>query len=241
MLNLIISLLVSTVVAVCINTFAGVHVWVAAGVSLAVFTVLYIVTTRVVMKKIAVLMDSAQRDLQAGRPEKAIKTLESGFKYSNWQFYIKPQINAQIGTIYYMQRNFTKAFDYLQKGFVRHWVAMAMLGITYMKRNKTTEMINTFEKATTGSRKEPMVWNLYAYCLEKVGDTEKAIAVMEKGLKKTGGDERLEANLEALREGRKMKMKGYGDMWYQFHLEKPGALVKKQTRAVQGRRKIVRR
>lgn len=241
MLNLIISLLVSTVVAVCVNTFAGVHVWVAAGVSLAVFTVLYIVTTRVVMKKIAVLMDSAQRDLQAGRPEKAIKILESGFKYSNWQFYIKPQINAQIGTIYYMQRNFTKAFDYLQKGFVRHWVAMAMLGITYMKRNKTTEMINTFEKATTGSRKEPMVWNLYAYCLEKVGDTEKAIAVMEKGLKKTGGDERLEANLEALREGRKMKMKGYGDMWYQFHLEKPGALVKKQTRAVQGRRKIVRR
>ncbi len=64
---------------------------------------------------------------------------------------------------------------------------------------------------------------------------------MEKGLKKTGGDERLEANLEALKAGRKMKMRAYGDMWLQFHLEKPGSLVKEQSRSVMGRRKIVRR
>jgi hypothetical protein len=38
-----------------------------------------------------------------------------------------------------------------------------------------------------------------------------------------------------------MKMKGYGDLWLQFHLEKPGTLIKQQTKAVQGRRKIVRR
>ena len=67
------------------------------------------------------------------------------------------------------------------------------------------------------------------------------MSVLEKGIKKTGGDERLQANLEALREGKKMKMNGYGDMWYQFHLEKQGAVIKQQTKAVQGRRKIVRR
>jgi hypothetical protein len=38
-----------------------------------------------------------------------------------------------------------------------------------------------------------------------------------------------------------MKMRAYGDMWLQFHLEKPGNLVKEQSRSVMGRRKIVRR
>ncbi|HEX9874981.1 MAG TPA: hypothetical protein VGA43_11500, partial [Deferrimonas sp.] len=70
---------------------------------------------------------------------------------------------------------------------------------------------------------------------------EKAIAAMEKGIKKCGGDEHLEANLQALRVGNRMRMQDYGDMWYQFHLEKPGALIKQQTKAIQGRRKIVRR
>ncbi len=193
------------------------------------------------MKKVSTLMEVAQRDIQANRPEKAVKTLESGFKYANWQFYVKGQINAQIGMILFLKRDFSGAFEYLQKGFVRHWVAMGMLGVCYMKRNKAGKMIETFDKATAANRKEPLLWNLYAYCLEKIGERDKAIGVLEKGLKKASGDERLQANLEALRQGKKMKMQPYGDLWYQFHLEKPGALIKKQTKAMQGRRKIVRR
>ena len=38
-----------------------------------------------------------------------------------------------------------------------------------------------------------------------------------------------------------MKMQDYGDVWYQFQLEKQGALIRKHTKAMQGRRKIVRR
>ena len=69
----------------------------------------------------------------------------------------------------------------------------------------------------------------------------KAVAILEKGLKKTGGNEAVETNLKALQEGRKMKMRMFGDLWYQFHLEKPGDLLRQQTKMVQGRRKIVRR
>jgi hypothetical protein len=36
-------------------------------------------------------------------------------------------------------------------------------------------------------------------------------------------------------------MQGYGDLWLQFQLEKQGAMIRKQTKAMQGRRKIVRR
>ncbi len=242
MLNLGISLLLSILVTLLLYTLAGVNIWITSLVSLAVFTVCYLLLTRHMMKKVSVLMEVAQRDLQAGRVEKAVKTLESGFKYAPWQFFIRPQINAQIGTILYMKRDFAQAFDYLAKGFVRHWVAMGMLGICYMKKNKSAQMISSFEKAVSANRKEPLLWNLYALCLEQIGEKAKAIAVLQKGIKKVGGDERLEENLEALREGRKMKMKGYGDLWYQFHLEKPGALIKQQTKAMTGRRKtIIRR
>jgi tetratricopeptide (TPR) repeat protein len=240
MLNLLISLLVSSIVAVALSTLAGLDYWIAILASLAVFTAVYVLLIRYVMKKITALMETAQRDIQAGRTEKAIKTLQSGYKYSNWQFYIKGQINSQIGMILYLKRDFTEAFEYLQKGFVRHWMAMGMLAICYMKRNKAGKMIETFDKAVTVSKKEPLLWNLYAYCLEKVGEKEKAISVLEKGLKKIS-DERLQANLEALKEGRKMKMKAYGDLWYHFHLESQGAMIKQQTKAIQGRRKIVRR
>jgi tetratricopeptide (TPR) repeat protein len=240
MLNLAISLIVSSIVAVALSILAGLDYWIAILASLAVFTAVYVLLIRYVMKKISALMETAQRDIQAGRTEKAIKTLQSGFKYSNWQFYIKGQINAQIGMILYLKRDFAEAFEYLQKGFVRHWVAMGMLAICYMKRNKTSKMIETFDKAVTVTKKEPLLWNLYAFCLDKVGEKEKAVSVLEKGLKKIA-DERLQANLEALKEGRKMKMKAFGDLWYQFHLEKPGAIIKQQTKAIQGRRKIVRR
>ena len=124
---------------------------------------------------------------------------------------------------------------------MRHWVAMAMLGIIQMKRNQPKKMIATFDKTVAGTRKEPLLWSLYAFCLDKISDRNKAVSVMEKGLKKVGGDELMSSNLEALKSGGKMKMQGYGDLWLQFQLEKQGAMIRKQTKAMQGRRKIVRR
>jgi len=241
MYNLLISLLFGAAVAIPVDVFTPLAPWIPPLIGMGVFAVLYLLLTRRVMKKVGQLAETAQRDLQGGRPEKAIKTLESGLKYGSWQFYVKPQLNAQIGTVYYLKRDFAKAFEYLQKAFVRHWVAMGMLAICYMKRNKVDKMTLTFEKAVSASRKEVFLWNLYAYCLDHVGQTSKAKDILRKGLKKAGNDERLQDSLDALEEGKKMKMTAYGDLWYQFHLEKPGTLIKQQTKMAQGRRKIVRR
>lgn len=241
MYNLLISFFLSTTVAVLLHTLAGLDLWIATPVSVLVFMGAYFLLTRYFMKKVGELMESAQRDIQAGRVDKAIKTLQEGYRYGKWQIYVKSNIDAQIGTMLYLKRDFSAAFDYLQKGFVRQWVAMGMLGICYMKRNKPGKMIETFDKATAASKKEPLLWNLYAFCLDHVGEKQKAIAVMEKGLKKTKDDAQLKANLELLKEGKKMRMLDYGDIWYQFHLEKQGTLVKQQTKLMQGRRKIVRR
>lgn len=241
MFNILISTLAGVALGAGLYFGTGLSLWIAAIAGFVLFTALYLLMMRHFMNKIVALMEQSQRELQGRHIERAIKTLEKGYQFASWQLYVKEQINSQIGTVHYLNRNFAEAFTFLQKGFMRHWVALCMLAICYMKRNKTKEMIAAFDKAVAAGKKEPIAWAVYAFCLEKVGQRDTAISVLEKGLKKTGNDTNLQSNLEDLRAGERMRMKGYGDMWYQFHLDKPGALVKKQTKAVQGRRKIVRR
>lgn len=238
MLNMLISFACSALSSALMMRFVSDNMWIAVAISAVVFIVVFMVLTKIVMKKVSAVMEVAQRDMMANRGDKAIAELQNGLKYGPWQMYVKQQINSQIGTIHYLKRNFKEAVPYLEKGFVRNWVSTSMLAITYMKKNKLSKMVETFEKALSGSRKEPMVYAVYAFCLDYVGERNKAIELLKKGVKKTG-DERLQDNITSLEAGKKMKMKSYGDMWYQFHLEKQGAIIKKQTKAMAGRRKQV--
>ncbi len=241
MLSLLIALAAGVAVTIPL-LFAPMHAALAVIIGTVVFAGIYAVILRQVMLKLNAAVEAAQKSLAANHVEKAVRSLEDiQKKFSRWQFFVKQQMNSQIGSIFYLKREFGKAFDYLNQGFSRHWVGMAMLAICYMKRNQTGKMIETFDKAVALSRKEPVLWSVYAFCLEKVGDRDKAIQVMERGLKKVGSDELMTENLEALREGKKMRMQPYGDLWFQFHLEKTGTLLRMQTKAIQGRRKIVRR
>ncbi|WP_321372217.1 hypothetical protein [uncultured Desulfuromusa sp.] len=92
----------------------------------------------------------------------------------------------------------------MEKGFVRNWVSTSMLAITYMKKNKTGKMVETFGKAISGNRKEPMVYAVYAFCMDRVGERTKAIEILKKGIAKTS-DERLQENMDLLESGKKMK------------------------------------
>jgi hypothetical protein len=239
MLNFLISIACSVLTTALLMRFVTENLWIAMAVSILVFAAVFILISRIVMKKMGELMEVAQRDVMANRTEKAIATMKSALKFGPWQVYAKQQINSQIGSILYMKREFHEALPYLENGFVRNWMSMAMLGISYMKKNKLKKMTETFETAIQGARKESMLYALYAFCLEKSNERAKAIAVLEKGLKKIPGDERLQENIELLKAAKRMKMKGYGDLWYQFHLEKPGAIIKKQTKMMTGRRKQV--
>ena len=242
MLSTFIALAVGALFGFALHFTTSLHPVVPSIAGVVVFSIIYVVILKKIMARINAAMDAVQKDIAANRPDAAIHKLEAvQKKYEHWQFYIKKQMNAQIGMVYYLRRDFSKAYDYLKVGFVRHWVAMAMLAIIYMKRNQPKKMISTFDRAVAATRKEPLLWSLYAFCLEKIGDRNKAVSVMEKGLKKIGNDELMSANLVALKAGGKMKMQGYGDLWHQFQLEKQGDLIRKHTKAMQGRRKMVRR
>ena len=239
MLNILISFACSALTSALMIRFVTTNQWIVGGAALVVFFAVFLLIARLVMKKLGDVMQQAQRDVMANRSDKAVRDLQTAMKFNLWQFYIKQQINSQIGSIYYIKRDFNDAIPYLEKGFVRHWAAMSMLAVSYMKKNKPEKMKETFEKTIAGSRKEPMVYALFAYCLDHIHDRAQAIEVLKKGIKKTNGDERLKENVDLLEAGKRMKMKGFGDMWYQFHLEKQGAIIKKQTKAMTGRRKQV--
>jgi len=211
--------------------------WGSLMIALVVFLGVFVLFSRITMKKVSAAIEAAGRDLQGQRFEKAIRELKDALQYGKWQIYVEGQLNSQIGMIYYMKRDFSNAFPFLEKSFFKNWVAMGMLGICYMKRQKKDKMIETFEKALQWSSKESLFWNLYAYCLVECGDTGKAKEAMEKGLKKLPGDIHIKENLENLQQNRKMKMRHFGDMWYQFHLESMAALQKHQMSAMGGRMK----
>ena len=241
MYNALISAAVAVVVFVGLMLAVGTW-WIAALVSPLVAMLVFFLISRIIMKKVMAVMETANRDLQGQRVDKAITELKSAFVYGKWQMYVTGQLNAQIGMIYYMKRDFGKAFPYLEKSFFKNWVAMGMLAVSYMKRSKPEKMRETFEKTVQWSSKESLLWNLYAYCLTEIGDTGKAKEVLERGLKKLPGDEHLKGNLALLSEGKKMKMRGFGDMWFQFHLESIGAIQKHHAAAMGGsKRRIIRK
>jgi len=209
--------------------------WGSLMIALVIFLGVFVLFSRITMRKVSAAIEAAGKDLQGQRFEKAIRELKDALQYGKWQIYVGGQLNAQIGMIYYMKRDFSNAFPYLEKAFFKNWAAMGMLGICYMKRQKKDKMIATFEKALQWSSKESLFWNLYAYCLVECGETGKAKEALERGLKKMPGDTNIKDNLENLQQGRKMKMRHFGDMWYQFHLESVAALQKHQMAAMGGR------
>lgn len=243
MYNLLISIGVFALIMIALLLTTDLPVWGVILIALPFMAASFLLIARMVLKKINAIMEAAGRDIQGQRIEKAVRTLQEALRFGKWQFSVTGQVHSQIGMIYYMKRDFSNAFPHLQKSFAKNWIAMGMLAVSYMKRNRKDMMIRTFEKAVQWSPKETLLWNLYAYCLNECGDTEKAVKVLERGLKKIPGEERIRSNLESLREGKKMKMKSFGDMWLQFHLERQSVVMKQQAAAMGGmaRRKIIRK
>lgn len=253
MYNIIISLVLALVTYAVLAFAASLAWWIAMIAAVAVMLGSFVLISRIVMKKVEAVLSGAMKDLQTQRVtskemqvqlvDRAIRELHEAMKFEKWQVYVGGQVNASIGMLYYIKRDFASAFPYLQKGFFKNWVTMGMLAITYLKKNKKDKMKETFEKAVLGSPKESLLWALYAYCLCEAGEQEKAKEVLEKGLKKIANDEQLAFNLALVKDGKKMKMTGYGEMWYQFHLESTANIQKQQMASMAGgmRRKVVRR
>lgn len=229
MITLAIALAIGIAVTLAFGSlFGGIGFGLIPGVVVMIGVWIYM--GRRIGKRIEALMMRFQEELQpkgaAMKPDpkridRAVSILQEGYKFRHWHLMIAQQIDGHIGWAYFSAKRFDDAQPYLEKATGRHWIAKSMLAVLFFKRKQYDDMKRVFDKSVRWARKESFYWNLWAYCLWKSKDRDGAIDVLSKGLEVLENDERLEANRLALQKNKKMKMRGWDTMWYQFHLDTP--------------------
>ena len=172
----------------------------------------------------------AQKHMQGGRKELALKTLREGFALGSWHPMVGPQLRVQTGLLQYAMGDLEAAEDDLKRAWRWPWQSRAYLACIYFRRREEASMRKAFEVAAGVGDKEGVLWTVYAYCLAQLDHKDEAIKVLERGLKKLPGDAKLRANIELLREGKKLKTQAYGDQFNVFLLEGEAAVLPRAAR-----------
>jgi tetratricopeptide (TPR) repeat protein len=222
MYNILISIACGLVVAAGIRFGTNLG-WTASIVpGFLALVVVYFIVARRTAKKLEGIFLAAQKDLQSQKFDKGIQTLQAGFALAPWQVLVASQLHAQLGWILYaLKQDVDAALPHLRKSFSGHWLARTMLGVALYRKHDLNGMKDAFEKTVSSSKKEGLAWSTYAWCLEKEGRHQEAIAVLGRGAAANVTDEKLRSSLQALQNGKKLKLgKLYGEQWFQFHLER---------------------
>jgi len=222
MYNLLISLAIGLAVgaALALGTEFGLVAAILPGVLAA--SVCYFVLARRSWKKLEALFENVQREVQAQKLDKAVQTLQGGFALAPWQFLVAAQLHSNIGILLYVRQDTDAALPHLEKSFARNWIARGMLAATRYRRRDLEGAKKIFEDAVRASKKEGILWSLYAWVLEKEGLHEEAIRVLGRAVAANAKDEKLKASLQSLQNGKKLKLgKVYSEQWFQFMLERP--------------------
>ena len=231
MLNLIFSILAGAA-AWGISLLIFDSIWSGLLPFFIVFIVAFILFNRMTQKKISAIMNNAQSMMMNVQSlpselakrnliDKCIAEFKKAYAYNNYAFFLKQQINSQIGSLYYVQKRFKDAEPYLKDGFPMQGPTMCMYGCLLYKDKKEKEMIEQFEKTVKFNKKEPLYWNVYAWCLNQLKKRDEAIAVLNRCLAQHPSDKITRDNLDLLKNSAKVKMTPYEMQWYQFLLEDP--------------------
>ena len=189
-----------------------------------VFVAAYFVLARRTFKQVEKIVSGAVLSLQSMPPkfDLAIHTLETAYPLGKKQIGVTSQIDSQIGMIYFLEQQFSKALPYLQRAQTfGHWMGSAMLAVVYYKKKDHANMRKTMNFVVKRAKTQGLAWNLYAYLLQQIGDKDGAQKLLVEAVKKTKNDPRVKEALLALQNDKNFKMRVYKEQWYQFHLERP--------------------
>jgi predicted Zn-dependent protease len=194
------------------------------------FVATYVVLAQRVGKQLQALMLAVQKELQGqptsqkeaqARIERAIKMLEGGLVYEKKQFLVGPEIHAQIGMLKYMSKDLDGARTHFARASSRNYMAKAMEGALFFQKKDVAAMKKAFEAATVAGKKESIVWAVYAWCLLQNKEKDEALQVLGRGVAANPSDEKLKNSLSAVQNDKRLKMKPYEPLWWQFGLEAP--------------------
>ncbi len=220
MINLLLGL-GAAIALVLLSSLLGIRLWLSIPLGLLAGGGLFIWLGRKVQEQLEKIFTRAGELLKKQHFDAAIEVMKEGYKLGPRQFLVRGSIDGQIGVVQYLRKKNEEAEPLLQSASMQHYVAKAMLGILQWKRGEKKKAKQTFELALKSGKKESLLYGVFAYVLNEMKERDAAIAVLNRGLKICKDDERLLSNRSLLQNGKSMKMKVYGEQWYQFMLERP--------------------
>ena len=220
MINLLLGLGAALAV-ILLSSLLSIKPWISVPIGVLAGAALFIWQGRKVQQELEQIFSRAGDLLKKQQFDKAIEAMKEGYKFSTRQFLVKSSIDGQIGVVQYLRKKNEEAEPLLAAASMQHYIAKAMLGILQWKRGEKKKAKETFDLALKAGKKESLLYAVYAYVLLEMGERDKAIETLNKGLGICKGDERLITNRNLLQNGKALKMKVYGEQWYQFLLERP--------------------
>lgn len=225
------SIIISVVIGIATATLMYFLFNIYAGFFMGLFVsmICFVLFVRHFAGKLQGIIITSTKQLESKKFDTAIKTLESGLKLSKWMVMAESQLNGQIGYIYYLKKEYDKAFPFLLGSFSRNWMAQAMLASCYFRKKEYDKMSAVLENAVKFNDKIPMLWGVYGYLEFEAGQTQKALIALSSGVEKNPNDEALKINLSKLQNKKKLDMHKFGEMWYQFWFEDPPRRLMQQA------------
>lgn len=231
MYNLLIALAIGAVTFGLATVVAG--TWVAGFVpALLGVGVAYFLLARRTGKQFEAIMTQAMAHLQAQMPsaqhspsaqrrvlDEAREIIKRGLPLGQWQFLVTAQIHAQLGGLYYMQREFHEARPHLEQAWSRDWRSKAMLAAVDYRQGHTDKALETLQKLTGPGAQDPSFWMIYAVIAHRSQKAETALLAISEGVRKNPASTSLKALADQLRNKRPLTPEIFGEAWLQFFPE----------------------
>jgi hypothetical protein len=184
----------------------------------------WIVLSRRVSKKMEIIMMLAGREFEAGRVDNGKRLIETGRGLGRWQFFLESQIDSQLGSIEYMQRNFKAARPLLEKGFKRTWEPQGMLAAMDLREGKKERAIERILAVKKHGKKDPVMWGLACYACLQANKNDQALQIINEaiGIKQLAESTPLHHLRNAIQNGKAKKFKWakvFGQPWLQYYPE----------------------
>jgi tetratricopeptide (TPR) repeat protein len=222
MYNLLLSLGAGFLVALAIRL--GGFGWVAVVVpGVLAAAIAYVALNLRAQKRLSAVVEGAVADAQARRFDRAIQQAKGAFPLGRWLFGADAAVAALIGQFLWWKGDQEAALPYLERAAVGQWPARVMLAVARWKKRDVAGMEKVFEETLRGrgNKKQGLLWCAYAWFLDKEGRHDDAVKVMGRAVAANPTDEKVKGALQALQNGKKLKIGKLYMEWYNFGVEPP--------------------
>jgi len=186
----------------------------------------FVLGSRWLARRLEPRFQHAQRQIQSGATQLALKSLEELLPMSRWQIMLAGQLYAQMGLLAYAMDKEDLALQYLEKSGYRVPDARVALAALYYRRNHFDKAKEVLEVAIKMNKRQVFLYNVFAWLLAREGQKEAAVEQMQRCLAVEKDNETTKDNLLRLQNNRRMNMKRFGMQWYVLKLEKPPAAMR---------------